>query len=301
VKTVISNLQILLDKLPEWMEKCLAHFPGVDRNLSGFMGLQAAQDCINTNEKRDSFAKDFSSLTKLWEALSPDPILNQFEKDYKWLSQIYISVKPASDDNGRLLWHALGAQTTALIHEHIHVTGINRDMEEMILDADVIDNLMTKKDPKEAEKVLKILASRLNKHGNNPLFKKLSERLELLRDKAERGLINSIEFIKELCNIAKETLQAEKQSETKEERKTAKAALTELFLELKTDTTPVIVERIVNDIDEIVRLVRFDGWQNSTVGEREVKRELRKILWTKYQIKDDELFVRAYDYIKEYY
>jgi len=301
VKTVISNLQILLDKLPEWMEKCLAHFPGVDRNLSGFMGLQAAQDCINTNEKRDSFAKDFSSLTKLWEALSPDPILNQFEKDYKWLSQIYISVKPASDDNGRLLWHALGAQTTALIHEHIHVTGINRDMEEMILDADVIDNLMTKKDPKEAEKVLKILASRLNKHGNNPLFKKLSERLELLRDKAERGLINSIEFIKELCNIAKETLQAEKQSETKEERKTAKAALTELFLELKTDTTPVIVERIVNDIDEIVRFVRFDGWQNSTVGEREVKRELRKILWTKYQIKDDELFVRAYDYIKEYY
>jgi type I restriction enzyme R subunit len=301
VKTVISNLQILLDKLPEWMEKCLAHFPGVDRNLSGFMGLQAAQDCINTNEKRDSFAKDFSSLTKLWEALSPDPILNQFEKDYKWLSQIYISVKPASDDNGRLLWHALGAQTTALIHEHIHVSGINRDMEEMILDADVIDNLMTKKDPKEAEKVLKILASRLNKHGNNPLFKKLSERLELLRDKAERGLINSIEFIKELCNIAKETLQAEKQSETKEERKTAKAALTELFLELKTDTTPVIVERIVNDIDEIVRLVRFDGWQNSTVGEREVKRELRKILWTKYQIKDEDLFVRAYDYIKEYY
>jgi type I restriction enzyme R subunit len=237
----------------------------------------------------------------LWEALSPDPILNQFEKDYKWLSQIYISVKPASDDNGRLLWHALGAQTTALIHQHIHVTGINRDMEEMILDADVIDNLMTKKDPKEAEKVLKILASRLNKHGNNPLFKKLSERLELLRDKAERGLINSIDFIKELCNIAKETLQAEKQSETKEERKTAKAALTELFLELKTDTTPVIVERIVNDIDEIVRLVRFDGWQNSTVGEREVKRELRKILWTKYQIKDEDLFVRAYDYIKEYY
>jgi type I restriction enzyme R subunit len=301
VKLVITNLQELKDKLPEWMEKCLNHFAGVDRTISGFEGLSKAQDCINTNEKRDAFAKDFSSLTKLWEALSPDPVLNQFEKDYKWLSQVYTSVKPASDDNGRLLWHALGAQTTALIHEHIHVSGINHDMEEMILDAEVIDDLMNKKDPRQAEKVLKILISRLNKHGNNPTFKRLSERLEAIRDKAEKGLINSIEFIKELCQLAKETLQAEKGTEPEVEKKNAKAALTELFLELKTDTTPAIVERIVNDIDEIVRVVRFDGWQNSAVGEREVKRELRKVLWTKYQIKDEDLFNRAYDYIKEYY
>ncbi|MDP3432875.1 MAG: type I restriction endonuclease subunit R [Bacteroidota bacterium] len=301
VKTVITNLQELKDQLPEWMAKCLAHFFGIDRTIIGFEGLQKAQDCIDTNAKRDAFAKDFSSLSKLWEALSPDSILNQFHNDYKWLAQVFISVKPASDDNGRLLWHALGAQTTTLIHEHIHVTGINHDMEEMVLDADVIDNLMNKKDPNQAKKVLKILTGRLSKHGNNPIFKKLSERLEALRDKAEKGLISSIEFIKELCQIAKETLQAEKQTETQAVQKSAKAALTDLFLELKTDTTPAIVERIVNDIDEIVRVVRFDGWQNSTVGEREVKRELRKVLWTKYQIKDEDLFNRAYDYIKEYY
>ena len=301
VKAVITNLQDLRDQLPDWMEKCLLHFTGIDRSISGFEGLQNAQDCINTNEKRDAFAKDFSSLTKLWEALSPDPVLNEFESDYKWLSQVYTSVKPASDDNGRLLWHALGAQTTALIHEHIHVSGINHDMEEMILNAEVIDDLMHKKDPDQAKNLLKLLISRLNKHGINPTFKKLSERLEELRNKAEKGLINSIEYIKELCQLAKETLQAEKQTIPIAEQKTAKAALTELFLESKTETTPVIVERIVNDIDEIVKYVRFDGWQNSTVGEREVKRELRKVLWTKYKLKDEELFNRAYDYIKEYY
>lgn len=301
VKLVITNLQELKDKLPKYLDKCLSHFEGVDREIVGFEGLLKAQDCINTNEKRDAFAQDFSSLTKLWEALSPDPILNQFEKDYKWLAQVYTSVKPASDDNGRLLWHALGAQTTALIHEHIHVSGINHDMEELILDAEVIDDLMNKKDTKQAEKVLKILVSRLHKHDKNPIFIRISERLEAIRDKAERGLINSIEFIKELCQLAKETLQAEKGVTPAEEQKNAKAALTELFLELKTDTTPAIVERIVNDIDGIVRVVRFDGWQNSTVGEREVKKELRKVLWTKYQIRDEDLFNRAYDYIREYY
>lgn len=301
VKAVITNLQELRDQLPKWMSTCLKHFEGIDRTVSGFEGLQAAQDCISSNEKRDAFAKDFNSLTKLWEALSPDIVLNDYHNDYKWLSQVYISVKPGPDDNGRLLWHALGAQTTALIHEHVHVSGINHDMEEMVLNAEVIDDLMNKKDPKQAHKVLKILTSRLNKHGNNPAFKQLSERLEAIRDKAEKGLINSIEFIKELCQLAKETLQAEKQMETQQEVKSAKAALTDLFLELRTDTTPAIVERIVNDIDDIVKHVRFEGWQHTTTGEKLIAKELRKIIWIKYQIKDESLYSRAYDYIKEYY
>ena len=301
VKKVISNLQELKDKLPEQMTLCLSHFAGLDRTVEGFEGLQAAQDCISSNDKRDAFAKDFSLLSKLWEALSPDDVLKNYQKDYKWLSQVYISVKPGSDDNGRLLWHALGAQTTALIHEHIHVAGINHDMKEMVLDADVIDNLMNKKDPKDADKIIKILSGRLDKNKGNPVFRKLSERLEALRDKAEKGLINSIEFIKQLCEIAKETLQAEKQQANGEQQKSAKAVLTELFLELKTDKTPAIVKRIVNDIDEIVRLVRFDGWQNTIPGEREVQKYLRKTL-LKYQLhKDEELFMKSYEYIKEYY
>ncbi|RJR08371.1 HsdR family type I site-specific deoxyribonuclease [Candidatus Parcubacteria bacterium] len=301
VKSVISNLQELRDKLPEQIDLCLSHFMGIDRSIQGFEGLQAAQDCIDTNEKRDAFAKDYSTLSRLWEALSPDAVLNRYQKDYKWLSQVYASVKPTSDDNGRLLWHALGAQTTALIHEHIHVTGINHDMEELILDAEVIDNLMNKKDPKDAEKMIKILSGRLGKHRGDPVFKQLSERLEELRNKAEKGLINSIEFIKRLCQLAKETLQAEKQIESREHQKSAKTALTELFLELKTDKTPAIVERIVNDIDEIVRLVRFDGWQNTIPGEREVQKSLRKTLWKYHLHKDEELFNKSYEYIKEYY
>lgn len=298
---VITNLEELKDKLPEVLNKCLAHFPNVDRNLEGFEGLQAAQDSIGTDEKRDAFAKDFSVLAKLWEALSPDAVLNKYQHDYRWLSQVYTSVKPSSDDNGRLLWHALGAQTTKLIHEHIHVAGINTEMEEVILDAELIDNLVNKGDSKEAEKVVKILVGRFATRSNIPLFKQLSERLEEIRTKAEQGLISSIEFIKELCQIAKETLQAEREYEPVEQQKTAKTALTDLFLEMKTDQTPAIVERIVNDIDEIVRYVRFEGWQTTVQGEREVQKALRRALLRYKLHKEEELFNKAYEYIKEYY
>jgi type I restriction enzyme R subunit len=142
----------------------------------------------------------------------------------------------------------------------------------------VIDDLMQKKDPKQADKVIKILITRLRKGGENPIFKKLSERLEEVRLRAEQGLINSIDFIKELCQIARETLQAEREVYTPEERKSAKTALTELFLEMKTDKTPAVVERIVNDIDAIVRLVRFDGWQTTVAGEREVQKSFAQDL-----------------------
>ncbi len=300
VKKVISNLSELRSKLPEAMSETLAHFAGVDRTLGGFEGLEAAQNAINTDEKKDAFARDYKYLSKLWESLSPDNILDLYNADYKWLSQVFESVRPASDNIGKLLWFSLGAQTTKLIHENIHVGDVHQ-LDEFVLDADVIEEIFNNPDPKNAKKLDKILVKRFQRHAGDPTFKKLSERLEELRNKAEQGLISSIEFVKELCKLAKETVQAEKELEALIKEKTPQAALTELFLELKTDQTPAVVERIVNDIDAIVRVVRFPGWQQSNSGEREVQSSLRKILWAKYKLKDQVLFDRAYAYIKEYY
>lgn len=300
IKTVISNMTELRNKLPAAMKDALAHFEGVDRSIDGFEGLEAAQNAINNNDKKDAFAKDYKYLSKIWESLSPDPILNAYQIDYKWLSQVFESVRPAADNIGKLLWFSLGAETTKLMHENTHVGEVHH-LDEFILDADVIENIFNNPDPKNAKKLEKLLIKRFKKNAGDPKFKSLSERLEALRDKAELGLITSIEFVKELCKLAKETIVAEKEIEELIIEKTPKAALTELFIELKNDETPAVVERIVEDIDAIVRVVRFPGWQKTSSGEREVQKSLRKAL-LKYKLhKDQMLFERAYAYIKEYY
>jgi type I restriction enzyme, R subunit len=300
IKTVISNLSELRAKLPEAMKETLAHFAGVYRRIDGFEGLEAAQNAIGNNDKKDAFAKDYKYLSKIWESLSPDKILNLYQEDYKWLSQVFESVRPAADNIGKLLWFSLGAETTRLMHENTHVGEVHH-LEEFILDADVIENIFNNPDPKNAKKLEKLLIKRFKKHAGDPKFKSLSERLEALRDKAELGLITSIEFVKELCKLAKETVEAEKELQELIIEKTPKAALTELFIELKDDQTPAVVERIVEDIDAIVRIVRFPGWQKTSSGEREVQKSLRKAL-LKYKLhKDQILFERAYAYIKEYY
>ena len=54
-------------------------------------------------------------------------------------------------------------------------------------------------------------------------------------------------------------------------------------------------------IDDIVKIVRFDGWQSTTAGWQEVKKALRSVVWVKYKIKDKEVFDKAYSYIEQYY
>lgn len=298
MQQIVTNLSELRDAFPAAMQAALAHFVGVDRTLDGFEGLEAAQNAIKDNEKKDAFARDYKYLSKLWESLSPDRILDAYTADYRWLTQVFESVKPAADNVGKLLWFSLGAMTTELIHQHVHVGGIHH-LDEFVLDADVIEDIFNNPDPKKAKAIEKELINRFKRHAGHPKFKKLSERLEELRNKAEQGLLSSIEFVKELCKIARDTVAIEKEMMSNE--KTPQAALTELFLELKTDQTPAVVERIVADIDAIVRIVRFPGWQNTTGGEREVQKSLRKAL-LKYKLHTDQvLFDRAYGYIKEYY
>jgi type I restriction enzyme R subunit len=236
---------------------------------------------------------------QIWEAVSPDPILSRFENDYRWVCQVYESLRPVSG-TGKLLWHTFGPKTIELIHRHVTVRTVNDDIETLILDADVMGELAKDPDRNIVEVEIRVSA-RLRKHGKDPKFIELSERLENLRLKHEQGLIASVDFLKSLLELAKDVVEAEKEVPAEERVDAGKAALTELFVEAKNAHTPIIVERVVADIDEIVKSVRFDDWQATKAGEREVQRALRLTL-LKYKLHtNQDLFDRAYDYIRKYY
>jgi type I restriction enzyme R subunit len=301
VQAVISNLDKLKAALPVAVEACLAYFPGVDRTVAGYEGLLLAQDCLPDNEKRDDFAADYSVLERHWEALAPDPVLAPHVADYKWLTGVYESVQPAGGQ-GRLLWHALGAKTVELIHENVHVEIVRDDLETLVMDADVLQGILDDPEPdKKAREVeLKILR-RLRDHGGKKQFIELGERLEALRDRHEQGLLHSLEYLKALAELAKDVVRVERDFVPDDEQDLGKAALTELFESTKTPETPVIVERIVADVDSIVEKVRFPEWQHTDEGERTVKQALRRVLLDYRLHRDQELFEKAYGYIKEYY
>lgn len=302
MKKIITNIDDVRKAMPGLMKRCLAYFVGINRMLEGWEGLMAAQECLPTNKEKDAFAADYRVVNRAWNALSPDSILLEYKYDYQWLSRVYESVKP-TDGRGGLIWAALGAKTIELVHQNMTVGEADDSLEILSLDADLIDDFIAKtKDVKKETKKVEInLVAKILEHSHDTKFIKLGEKLEALREKHEQGLITSIEFLKLLLELAREAAQAEKEVVPEEEVDKGKAALTELFNGVRNEQTPIIVERIVADIDSIVKLVRFEGWQSTSAGKQEVKKALRSIVWVKYKIKDKEVFDKAYSYIEQYY
>ncbi|MEU7797765.1 type I restriction endonuclease subunit R [Micromonospora arborensis] len=301
VQQVISNIAVLRNQLRPAIETALAFFPGVDRTVGGYEGLIAAQTAISSDEARDHFAAAFSVVAQLWETLSPDPILSAHATDYRWLTDVYESVRP-SDIAGRLVWHNLGAKTLELINEHVTVEVPRSDLDMIVLDAQVIEDLMTGRrkdvDPVEVEKWI---TARIAKHIGNPVFIELGKRLTALREKYAHSQQASLDFLKELFALARDTVAAEKAAAAVPREDQGRAALTELFQSLKGNGTPIIAEKIVDEVDEVVRAVRFTGWQDTREGDRLVQQSLRKTLWTKFKIRDNDVYERALSYIREYY
>lgn len=301
VQQVITNIEELKAQLAPAIEAALAFFPGVDRTVGGYEGLIQAQAAIADDASKDAFGLTYSIVSQLWEAISPDPMLSQYEADYRWLSDVYESVRP-SDITGRLVWHALGAKTLDLINEHVVMEVPRSDLETIVLDAQLIEDLMSGESsnitPQEIEKQI---TARIARHLNNSVFVELGRRLNELRERYADTQQSSLDFLRELLELARDTVAAEKQMGQKPREEQGKAALTELFESLQGDGTPVIVENLVSRIDEVVRGVRFEGWQSTIRGDQEVRQALRKTLYVQFKIRDNDVYEKALGYVREYY
>ena len=299
VQAVVTNIEQLKQQLAPAMEKALAYFPGVDRTIGGYEGLIRAQDALPDAATKDAFGKAYSVLGQLWEAISPDPMLGPFRADYRWLTDVYESVRP-TDIAGRLVWHALGAKTIELINENVRVEVPSDDLETIVLDAQTIEDLMAG-EATDPESLTKLITGRIARHRNNPKFVALGKRLNDLRERYADNQQASLDFLRELLELARDTVAAEREIGEQPREEQGKAALTELFESLKTDGTPVIVENIVDRIDEVVRAVRFEGWQATHAGDQEVRQALRKTLYVQFKIRDNDVFEKALGYVREYY
>ena len=62
---------------------------------------------------------------------------------------------------------------------------------------------------KKIIEVEKILHLRLGDHTGDPNYKQFAEKLDELREKMEQSLITSIDFLKQLLELAKDVLEEE--------------------------------------------------------------------------------------------
>ncbi|MER2133726.1 MAG: hypothetical protein ABS910_03500 [Arthrobacter sp.] len=314
----------LLQQFEIEIANVLDRFAGIDRDNSGFEALQAAHDRLPDGKARERFCAQYGMLQGIWEAAYPDLRLEAHRSDYKWLSKVYASVAPADDTRG-LLWHRLGAKTLELVHGHIGEVSVKDTGVDVVIadegtikrlaEAGVIDPDALEKADTEvitAAEVVDNIAARLRKRlaGTNGLhraYQSLAERLERLRERQVAKAQESVDFLRELLDLARDLAAAEKAEDESGSKgldllpNPHTGALTQIFEEYKPEGVPVIVGKVVADIDAIVKEVRWDGWNSTKEGDKAVRIAIRKVLVRYGLPATGELFDRAYSYVSENY
>jgi type I restriction enzyme R subunit len=140
----------------------------------------------------------------------------------------------------------------------------------------------------------------------HPVWRALSERLEELRQAHVAGAKDSVAFLKRLLDLARQLVEAERaEADGRLDQfhvlDPDKGALTQILNEYAPPGVPVIVSKVVEDIDALVRPIRGTRWQESQPGDREVRRQLRLILKNSALPPSGDLYDRAYAYIREHY
>jgi type I restriction enzyme R subunit len=256
-----------------------------------------------------------------------------------------------------LLWQRLGAKTLALINEHVVSVKVRGDgVEHVTIDEETLEALrklglgedggaedgaaedgaaedggdggrQVEDDDvvvaPSAEEILdsieKRVNARLSAHSKDPRYRSLAARLDRLRKSQIAEAADSIEFLKNLLDTARDLVATDRQI-AKEEAETGAedggedssgrpgllpeeriGALTQIFDEYKPEVTPEIIERVVEEIDAVVIGARFTRWQTSREGTRTVKTEIRKALKKFGLPATGDLFERAYNYVAENY
>lgn len=309
-------------------------FAGIDKTQADFHSLSEAEGRIHEDSPaRTAFVADFIALQGVWEFLyahnTQNPMLDPYKADYRWLAKVFDYISP-TDKSQAILWEKYGAKTLALVHGHIDNLTITPGrtvrldaaglelVKKIAAQLTIPGTTQDPKDPGEVYKqVLDSIENRL-KHrieGTQPgVYKSLADRIEKLRQRAITTVDDSIAFLEDCLNVARDVVAADRASETtatdsgSEGNDTGQplydpktGALTTIVRENTPEGLHKIVPDFVFTVDSIVVEVAYTGWAENDKGDKAVKKEIRSSL-KKYGLPvTGDLFDQVYAYVRENY
>jgi type I restriction enzyme R subunit len=212
----------------------------------------------------------------LWETLHPDRFLVDFEATYLWLSRLWIYYSKAFYPKGQKFETdpADGAKTRELIRQHVDVDQIKRDMPTYVLDAEFLTKIKDKPPDSKALDIEAMLASELQiRSGEDEEYQPLSERLKRIVQQKRLGTLAGLALLKELEELARETVALIQESQRPIADSFARAAM-ERAKGLSEQDARTIAASLVAKADQIL----FPGWPEQDHVDIELFREFTKLL-----------------------
>ena len=199
-----------------------------------------------------------------------------YEASYLWLSRLWIYYVKSFYPKGEKFETdpVDGAKTRALIRQHVDVEQLKRDLPTYVLDADYLTKIKDVPPDSKALDIEAMLASELQlRAGEDVEFQPLSERLKRIVQQKRTGTLMGLALLKELEELAKETIALIQESQRPLVESIARAAQ-ERSKALSADDASKISAALLKKADEVL----FPGWTKQEHVDVELFREFTKVL-----------------------
>lgn len=272
VQRVVTDLELLKGEFEKQMLNARQEFLPIPEGAVADKATEKVLNHFQDEKVRHDFYKFYRELADVYEILSPDAFLYPYIEDFDTLSRMYKVLRAAYE--GVFVDRELTRKTAELVQKNTYGGAIQDTLEIYEINENLLERL-GKDDTSDTVKIFnlhKSIIDLIQKNARNaPYLISIGERAEAiiqayqLRQKATREALEALE------GVIREILQAEEERA----RKNLKPEAFAVFWLLE--------KKGIEEAEGIARKAEacfdnFPHWRTSAVQERDVRKELYRIL-----------------------
>jgi len=266
--------------VPSEVERCMATFEGITITDTRDC-LLAALRRLRDAETAKTFEHNFKSLERLWEAVSPDPVLYEHRYTYKWLCGIYIAYRRRKSGT-KTTYGELAAKTKQLIEENTEFINIAEALPVFKIDENYATDLAELPTPADKAAELEAALTReLAEDDTNLAYRRLGERLQQIKERKDASDEATARRLRELEEVTTEFVKTKTEPEL---LNLLQPGEYELFIALRAYAKSDNEEYIADCARRMVSYLQRNqlltpGWSNSRGGPMRVEQSLLVESW----------------------
>ncbi len=284
----VDDIQKELANLDYWFKKTLSFFEKIDLSKGRPEDiLQKCMEILKPEDVRADFDVSFRNMARSMDLLMPDPVVDRFLKDFKFLGTIREGAKNLYRDE-RLSLEDCSKKVETLIHSHVVDTGMENILEPISITApDFREKLEMKGNLKaKASHVEYAIRQTINeKVATDPSFYgSLKERLDKIIEEDRRERKDEAKLLLDLMDLGKREKERDTYSRSLGFENIGEFSFYGLLLPFRKSMFSDSEEEHVAFTKNIIQSIkekRVIDWTEKEDIQREMRKEVKRLLRSK--------------------
>ncbi len=285
IEGVLHHIDRLKDDFAEKMGEARTEYLVILKGKKGDKAVEAVLDAFMDEDKRQEFYDFFKHLEDIYNIVSPDSFLREYEEDFDTLTRMYSILREAFNPNVQID-REIPRKVAELVQKHTKQGVFQPKLELLKIDEQTLKRLEESK-ASNTQKVFNLIKSLYRETDESakaaPYLISIGERAESIAARFMQRQIDTQEAMKELRELVSEINDAKREQV---EKKMNTDVFSVYYLAKKGGLESP--EDVANHMMPVFD--KYPHWKNSEAQEREIRKEFYKAV-AKSDIEDPAEFV----------